>query len=58
MGVDLNFPHLLELAIDHCSYLRELPRSICSWNTLKRLYVTNFHYIHNLSEDIGNLSSL
>lgn len=58
MGAYLNFPRLLELAIDHCSDLRELSTSICSLTTLKRLSVTNCHDLQKLSEDIGNLSSL
>ena len=58
MGVDLNFPRLLEFAVDHCSDLRELPTSICNLTTLKRLSVTNCHDLHKLSDDIGNLSSL
>lgn len=58
VGLDWNFPCLVEFAIDHCSGLKELPASVCNMTSLRRLFVTNCPDLLNLPDDIGNLSFL
>lgn len=53
-----NFPNLIELTIDHCSNLEELPTCICNMTSLQKLSVTNCHDLYKLSDDLGKLSSL
>jgi len=54
----LNFPNMMEINIDHCSDLGELPVKLCNLTSLQRLSVTNCHLIQNLPDDIGRLKSL
>ncbi|GLJ30694.1 hypothetical protein SUGI_0608130 [Cryptomeria japonica] len=53
-----NLPNLLELTIDHCSKLEELPACICNMTSLQKLSVTSCHILYKLSDDLGKLSSL
>ncbi|GLJ30695.1 hypothetical protein SUGI_0608150 [Cryptomeria japonica] len=53
-----NLPNLVELTIDHCSNLEELPACICNMTSLQKLSVTNCHDLYKLSDDLGKLSSL
>jgi hypothetical protein len=54
----LNFPNVMEINIDHCSDLGELPVKLCDLTSLERLAVTNCHFIQNLPDKIGRLKSL
>jgi len=54
----LNFPNIMEINIDHCSDLGELPAKLSDLTSLQRLSVTNCHLIQNLPDDIGRLKSL
>lgn len=58
VGLDWDFPSLVEFAIDHCSGLKELPASVCNMASLERLFVTNCPDLLKLPDDIGNLSLL
>eukprot|EP01018_Ginkgo_biloba_P002525 Gb_38651 [translate_table: standard] len=58
MDLCLNLHGLLEIIIDHCSDLEELPASICSMASLRKLVVTNCPNLQKLSDDLGKLSSL
>ncbi|XP_059064544.1 probable disease resistance protein At4g33300 [Cryptomeria japonica] len=53
-----NFPGLLEFNADHCSDLEELPRGICSSNSLKLLLVRNCHQLSKLPDELGRLRLL
>ncbi|XP_062006614.1 probable disease resistance protein At5g66900 isoform X2 [Rosa rugosa] len=52
------FPNLVEMNIDYCNDLVELPADLCDLIQLKKLSVTNSHKISVLPEDIGNLVNL
>lgn len=58
--VDLphTFPCLLELTIDHCVDLSELPSSICGMHSLKTLSITNCHNLCQLPSELGKLKCL
>ncbi|KAK9948824.1 hypothetical protein M0R45_004384 [Rubus argutus] len=52
------FPNLVEMNIDYCNDLVELPAQLCDLIQLKKLSVTNSHKLSALPEEIGNLSNL
>ncbi|XP_062006740.1 probable disease resistance protein At5g66900 [Rosa rugosa] len=52
------FPNLVEMNIDYCNDLVELPPQLCDLIQLKKLSVTNSHKLSALPEDIGNLVNL
>ncbi|KAM5576418.1 hypothetical protein ABKV19_007339 [Rosa sericea] len=52
------FPNLVEMNIDYCNDLVELPPQLCDLIQLKKLSVTNSHKLSVLPEDIGNLVNL
>ncbi|KAJ4828382.1 hypothetical protein Tsubulata_017840, partial [Turnera subulata] len=52
------FPNLVEINIDYCNDLVELPAGFCDLIRLKRLSITNCHKLRKLPEDIGNLVNL
>lgn len=52
------FPRLLELTIDHCDDLLELPSSICRMHLLTNLSITNCHHLWQLPADLSKLKSL
>ncbi|XP_004291936.1 PREDICTED: probable disease resistance protein At4g33300 [Fragaria vesca subsp. vesca] len=52
------FPRLLELTIDHCDDLFELPSSICRMHLLTNLSITNCHHLWQLPADLSKLKSL
>lgn len=54
----LEFPGLIEINFDHCSDLTQLPKEICNFTSLQRLYVTNCHLFENLPDDLGKLRKL
>ncbi|GLJ43433.1 hypothetical protein SUGI_0902490 [Cryptomeria japonica] len=54
----LNFPGLLEINVDYCSDLEELPAGICSSNSLKMLSITHCHGLAKLPDELGKLGSL
>ncbi|KAH8488109.1 hypothetical protein H0E87_023976 [Populus deltoides] len=58
--IDLShiFPCLLELTIDHCEDLIQLPSSISRMQSLKSLSITNCHNLEKLPPNLGNLKSL
>ncbi|KAH9297959.1 hypothetical protein KI387_029641 [Taxus chinensis] len=57
-GLDFQFPKLVEMNLDHCSDLEELPFKICNLTSLQRLSTTNCHLLHKLPDDLGNLRLL
>ncbi|CAL9026832.1 unnamed protein product [Prunus brigantina] len=52
------FPNLVELNIDYCNDLVELPVKICDLIHLKKLSITNCHKLSSLPEEIGKLEGL
>nr|XP_011464469.1 PREDICTED: probable disease resistance protein At5g66900 isoform X2 [Fragaria vesca subsp. vesca] len=52
------FPNVVEMNIDYCNDLVELPAQLCDLIQLKKLSVTNSHKLSALPEDIGNLVNL
>ncbi|KAF5193741.1 Disease resistance protein adr1 [Thalictrum thalictroides] len=54
----LILPRLLELTMDHCTNLNQLPSSVCTFSSLKILGITNCHDLQNLPNEIGQLKSL
>lgn len=52
------FPHLVELTIDHCVDLVELPSSICGMHSLKTLSITNCDNLRQLPAEMGKLQCL
>uniref|UniRef100_A0A0C9RGS0 TSA: Wollemia nobilis Ref_Wollemi_Transcript_25735_2823 transcribed RNA sequence n=1 Tax=Wollemia nobilis TaxID=56998 RepID=A0A0C9RGS0_9CONI len=57
-GQGLNFPMLVEMNLDHCNDLEDLPLKICNLSSLQRLSVTNCHLVHKLPDDLGSLGLL
>lgn len=51
-------PNLVELNIDYCNDLVELPSDICKITTLKKLSITNCHKLSALPQEIGKLENL
>ncbi|XP_050369147.1 probable disease resistance protein At5g66900 [Argentina anserina] len=58
MHISEAFPNLVEMNIDYCNDLVELPHQLCDLIQLKKLSVTNSHKLSALPEDIGNLVNL
>ncbi|KAJ4824048.1 hypothetical protein Tsubulata_007449 [Turnera subulata] len=58
MDLSQIFPSLLELTIDHCDDLIELPAGICGMHTLQILSITNCHNLQELPADLGTLRNL
>ncbi|KAJ6916190.1 hypothetical protein NC652_018779 [Populus alba x Populus x berolinensis] len=52
------FPKLVELTIDYCNDLEELPTGFCDLVLLRKLRITNCHKLLALPEDMGNLLDL
>eukprot|EP00253_Pinus_taeda_P028142 PITA_28142 len=48
----LKLPKIVEINVDHCSDLKELPGKICNLTSLQRLSVTNCHLIQRLPDDL------
>ncbi|KAL4581813.1 hypothetical protein LXL04_006343 [Taraxacum kok-saghyz] len=55
---NVTLPNLLELEIDRCYDLTEIPVGFCSLNCIKKLSITNCHELNSLPNNLGNLSSL
>ncbi|KAL6214424.1 hypothetical protein ACLB2K_013858 [Fragaria x ananassa] len=51
-------PNLVEINIEYCNDLDELPADLCGLKYLKKLIITNCHNLSSLPEDIGKLSNL
>nr|POE89724.1 putative disease resistance protein [Quercus suber] len=51
-------PNLIEIRIDYCNDLLELPVGLCDIVLLKKLIITNCHKLSALSKRIGNLVNL
>ncbi|XP_011039223.1 PREDICTED: probable disease resistance protein At5g66900 [Populus euphratica] len=52
------FPKLVDLTIDYCNDLEELPTGFCDLVLLRKLSITNCHKLVSLPEDMGNLLDL
>ncbi|KAL5557105.1 hypothetical protein UlMin_039341, partial [Ulmus minor] len=52
------FPNLVEINIDYCDDLVELPAGLCDIVSLKKLSITHCHKLSKLPEEIGNLVNL
>ncbi|KAG6766936.1 hypothetical protein POTOM_028114 [Populus tomentosa] len=52
------FPKLVDLSIDYCNDLEELPTGFCDLVLLRKLSITNCHKLLALPEDMGNLLDL
>ncbi|CAI9283004.1 unnamed protein product [Lactuca saligna] len=55
---NVTLPNLLELEIDRCYDLMEIPSEFCSLKNVKKLSITNCHEIDSLPKELGSLSSL
>ncbi|KAL4581814.1 hypothetical protein LXL04_006345 [Taraxacum kok-saghyz] len=55
---NVTLPNLLELEIDRCYDLTEIPSGFCSLNRIKKLSITNCHELYALPNSLGNLTSL
>nr|GEV90080.1 probable disease resistance protein At5g66900 [Tanacetum cinerariifolium] len=51
-------PKLLDLELDRCYDLKEIPSEICSLDQLEKLSITNCHELENLPKELGSLSNL
>ncbi|GKA46293.1 probable disease resistance protein [Tanacetum coccineum] len=51
-------PKLIDLEIDRCYDLKEIPSEICSLDHLEKLSITNCHEIETLPKGLGSLSNL
>lgn len=51
-------PNLVELNIDYCSTMVELPVGLCGTVSLKKLSITSCHKLSALPEEIGKLANL
>lgn len=52
------FPNLLEMDIDYCNDLIELPDGLCDIVSMEKLRITNCHRLSALPEGIGKLVNL
>lgn len=52
------FPNLVEMNIDYCNDLAELPAGFCDMLTLKKLSITHCHNLSSLPEELGKLENL
>ncbi|CAH1421034.1 unnamed protein product [Lactuca virosa] len=55
---NVTLPNLLELEIDRCYDLTEIPSEFCSLDHLKKLSITNCHELDSLPKGLGSLSNL
>ncbi|KAL7603108.1 hypothetical protein Lser_V15G20232 [Lactuca serriola] len=55
---NVTLPNLLELEIDRCYDLTEIPLEFCSLKNVKKLSITNCHELHSLPKGLGSLSNL
>ena len=53
-----SFPNLMEINIDYCNDLVELPARLCEFLHLKKLNITNYHKLSELLEEIGKFVNL
>ncbi|KAM0000750.1 putative powdery mildew resistance protein, RPW8 [Helianthus debilis subsp. tardiflorus] len=51
-------PNLIELEIESCYDLKEVPAGLCSLDRLTKLSITNCHELDALPEELGCLSNL
>ncbi|XP_071710777.1 probable disease resistance protein At5g66910 [Rutidosis leptorrhynchoides] len=51
-------PNLMELEIDRCYDLKQIPEELCSLVRLNKLSVTNCHELNALPKGLGSLSNL
>ncbi|KAE9614333.1 putative winged helix-turn-helix DNA-binding domain, leucine-rich repeat domain, L [Lupinus albus] len=51
-------PNLVELSIDYCKDMVELPTGVCDITPLVKLDITNCHKLSALPKEIGNLVNL
>jgi hypothetical protein len=51
-------PNLMEISMDYCNDLVELPVGLCDIVCLKKLSITNCHKLSALPEEIGKLENL
>lgn len=51
-------PNIVEINIDYCNDLKELPDGFCELVRLKKLSITNCHELSALPEDLENLENL
>lgn len=58
MKISDALPNLVDLNIDYCNDMVELPPDICKITSLKRLSITNCHKLSALPQDIGKLENL
>ncbi|KAI4339863.1 hypothetical protein MLD38_024756 [Melastoma candidum] len=52
------FPGLVDLTIDHCDDLFELPSGMCGLSRVRNLSITNCHSLQKLPADLDRLSNL
>ncbi|KAI3500512.1 hypothetical protein L1887_36334 [Cichorium endivia] len=55
---NVKLPNLLELEIDRCYDLTDIPSGFCSLNRLKKLSITNCHELDALPSELGSLLNL
>ncbi|XP_054776858.1 probable disease resistance protein At5g66900 [Prosopis cineraria] len=53
-----SLPILVELNIDYCKDMVELPSGLCDIKTLKKLSISNCHKFSTLPQEIGRLENL
>ncbi|KAL5557095.1 hypothetical protein UlMin_039331 [Ulmus minor] len=60
LGINISniFPNLVEINIDYCDDLVELPAGLCDIISLKKLSITHCHKLSKLPEEIGKLVNL
>ena len=58
MKVKDALPNLMEINIDYCNDLVELPACLCDVILLKTLRISNCHHLSRLPEGIGMLVNL
>nr|XP_043615223.1 probable disease resistance protein At5g66900 isoform X2 [Erigeron canadensis] len=51
-------PNLVDLEIDRCYNLKEVPAGLCSLDHLEKLSITNCHELDALPKGLGSLSNL
>ncbi|CAL0312719.1 unnamed protein product [Lupinus luteus] len=51
-------PNLVELSIDYCKDMVELPNGLCNITPLVKLTITNCHKLSSLPKEIGKLENL
>eukprot|EP00253_Pinus_taeda_P026416 PITA_26416 len=54
----LKLPIMLDLNLDHCCDLEELPHGICDTSSAEKWSITSCHLLQKLSDDLGKLGSL